>query len=43
MMQTEQKQTTFNEPFPISDVLWRSVLFLSLLFLLFYLGIHWPA
>ena len=43
MMHTEQKQTPFNEPFPISSMLWRSVLFLSLLLLLFYLGIYWPA
>ncbi len=40
-MYTEDKNDLF-EPCPLTSVVWRGILFFSLLFLLLYVGIVWP-
>ncbi len=39
----ENHDETFSESYPLGAVLWRGLLFVSLLILLFYIGIHWPG
>jgi hypothetical protein len=41
-MYNEEDKIT-DEPYPLSGVLWRSLLFLSLLMLLLYVGLNWPG
>ncbi|MGC9356785.1 MAG: hypothetical protein ACP5GX_02915 [Anaerolineae bacterium] len=41
-MYNEEDKIT-DKPYPLSSVLWRSLLFLSLLMLLLYVGLNWPG
>ncbi len=42
-MHQDHESTPFNETYPVPGVLWRAVVFLSLLMLLLYIGINWPG
>lgn len=42
-MYLEKPETEMLDVCPLSSVLWRTLLFLSLLLLLLYIGIRWPV
>ncbi|MDY0018775.1 MAG: hypothetical protein RBT47_02110 [Anaerolineae bacterium] len=42
-MQQENNKLILDESFPISSMVWRSFIFVSLLLLLLYVGINWPC
>jgi hypothetical protein len=42
-MDTQHEPFSLDKPLHLAGVLWRSALFLSLLLVVIYVGINWPA